>query len=75
MQIFVKKQNGQQFCIDVGMKDTLLDIKHKIHALEHVPADRQKIVFAGHNLENERLFNDYGIQKNSTVYLEIADQN
>ncbi|KAF2429900.1 Polyubiqutin 1 [Tothia fuscella] len=71
MQVFVKTLNGTTVTAEIKPSDTILTLKECIHALNGMPIDQQRMVFAGVEVENDRTFADYGIAKESTFHLVI----
>jgi ubiquitin C len=69
MQVFVKTLTGRTMTVNVEGTNTVADLKEKIREKESIPADQQRLVFAGKNLEDDRVLSDYNIQKDSTVNL------
>ena len=71
MQIFIKLLTGRTITLEVDENATVDEIKQKINDKEHIPADQQRLVYSGKELEDGRKLSDYSVTKDSTLHLVV----
>jgi len=69
MIIFVKNLNGETLTVKCYPDSTILALKTTISENGGLPADQQRLIFKGTELEDGKNFNDYFIQNQSTLNL------
>ena len=75
MQIFIKTLTGKT--LTFGESDgihediTFAELKQKIYEKENIPADQQRLVFNGKQLEDGHTLKDHNITTDSTIHLVL----
>lgn len=72
MRLVIKMMSGKSFDIEVEPNDLIETVRAKIHEKEHVsPEMKQRLVFEGKQLEDDRILADYGINEESTLFFIV----
>lgn len=68
-EIYVRPSNGVNQTYEVSPLTTVLELKNLIAAETNIPAERQRLIFAGTTLEDDRTIASYNIQLEATIHL------
>ncbi|KAA6369322.1 MAG: putative Polyubiquitin [Streblomastix strix] len=71
MQICVETLAGKMIYLEVENADTIESVKQKILDKEGIPTDQQRLIFAGRDLEDNKILRYYKIQGGAKLYLVL----
>jgi ubiquitin C len=71
-QVLLKNLNGKTRPLHMdGPEDTVRALKAKVQELEGIAPDKQRLIYGGHQLEDDKTLGFYEIQRDSTVWLVL----
>jgi len=71
MQLFVKTLTGKTVSIEVEEGESIEDVKAKIAEKEGIPAEQQRLIFGGQQLQDQKTLQDYDVGDDSTLHLVL----
>jgi ubiquitin len=73
-QVFVKTLTGVTHTFEVDKTTTVAALKQRIADSQDIPVERQRLIFAGKQLEDGLTLGDYNVQKDSTLHLVLRSR-
>jgi len=75
LQVTIKLITGQTIPIQCRRRDIpVFTLKKQIELMASIGTEKQRLVYLGKELEDQRKLSDYNIQENSTIYLHVPMQ-
>eukprot|EP00529_Nitzschia_sp_RCC80_P026285 CAMPEP_0113461430 /NCGR_PEP_ID=MMETSP0014_2-20120614/11539_1 /TAXON_ID=2857 /ORGANISM="Nitzschia sp." /LENGTH=350 /DNA_ID=CAMNT_0000353195 /DNA_START=14 /DNA_END=1067 /DNA_ORIENTATION=- /assembly_acc=CAM_ASM_000159 len=71
MQLFVKTLTGKTVSIEVEEGESIEDVKAKISEKEGIPAEQQRLIFGGQQLQEGKSLEDYDVGDDATLHLVL----
>ncbi len=69
MLITIETLTKKVFPVEVEQNYTVVQLKELIQSTEGIPPDQQRLIFAGKQLEDERLLSDYNIKEKDKIIM------
>ena len=73
IQIFVQTMAGETITLDVEAKELVEELKGQLEVIVWVPPGRQRLIFEGEVLEDDKRLSDYNIKSESILSLTVVD--
>ena len=71
MKVFIKTLEGESTPLEVDVNESIEDVRARIGIVEGLPPAKQRLIFAGKQLQDQQTLADYGIQENDTIHLVL----
>ena len=75
IRIFVQAMNGKTITLDVDQREWVEELKGQLEVIVWVPPGRQRLIFEGEVLDDDKRLADYNIQNESTLTLAFVDMD
>ncbi|CAK0813397.1 unnamed protein product, partial [Prorocentrum cordatum] len=69
MEVYVKTQRGDVFSLEVTLADTVALLKEQLARVEGSPAQSQRLMWKGFNMQDERTLASYEVRHGAVIVL------
>jgi len=63
--------NGQTISFNIASNEKVINLKYMILDKEGIPIVQQRLLFSGHQLDDDKRLDDYTIKDNSNIHLVL----
>ena len=67
MRVFLKNLDGIVFSVEIEQSDEIASVKAKIEEKTGINPGHQKLIHAGHQMDERLKVSDYNIQEGATI--------
>ena len=71
MKISVITTTAKSIALKCKESDTIKDVKEVIKGKEGIPQEKQRLIYAGVQMEDRRTLSEYGINKDQNIHLGV----
>jgi ubiquitin len=73
-KLLVKTLTGKTIVLEVKLADTVKSVKDQIVDREGIPAEQQRLIYAGKQMDDGQTLTSYGVTDNATVHLVLRQR-
>ncbi|XP_014874296.1 polyubiquitin-like [Poecilia latipinna] len=70
-QVFLKNEKGTNSTYDVTPDETVEGFRKRVEKREGVPANQQRLIHEGREMQSGNLLSDYNVREHSTIFLTL----
>lgn len=71
VMIFLKTLTGETIMMRVTPQDTVADVKRKVQVQEGIPAESQRLIFVGQQMDDRRRLLEYRVEHENAIHVVI----
>lgn len=75
MRVTIRTLSKKQLFFEVEHESTVLDLKEMLFKREGVPAERQRFIFFGEELDDANLLVDYNVKHKSILHVVYTSED
>jgi hypothetical protein len=74
MRLSIRTLSGHIYNIETELSVTVGNLKKKLHKMIQIIPERQKLIYCGNLLENDKILDEYHIQNLTTLHIIFIDE-